>query len=109
MSIELAGRPEGDEGEGSASVSKLDFGAIRARYGPLLTLFTIGFLFHGVPYVATPFGTDVDWVFRLQMLNPNSPTARGVPEGFKRFVAYPTASGWQSFVDWHAFTGRLNA
>src|SRR5579859_4369019 len=108
MSIGLAGRPEGDGGERSLSEGGLDLAAIRARHGPVIALLALGFLLHGAPYLVTPFGTDVDWVFRLQLLDPNDQRARGVPEVFKRFIAYPTVSGWQSFLDWHAFTGRLN-
>ena len=82
--------------------------ALAHRYGPVAILIAIGLLLHAAPYVRTPFGTDVNWVFRLQTLDPGSPTALKVPEVFSRFAAEPSDSSWHAFLQWHAFTGRYN-
>jgi hypothetical protein len=78
------------------------------RIGPVLALLVLGFALHGLPYVKTPFATDVNHVFRLQAVAPSDSLAQHIPENFRALAAYPTASAWSAFLGWHGLTGRYN-
>lgn len=81
------------------------------RPGPWLALIglaAISFVLHALPYAKTPFSTDVNWHFRVQVLPADSPAAQHIPPVFTRFAVQPGQSTFDAFLGWHAFTSRYN-